>query len=295
MEQALSQYINPYYLQVITMLGINIIMALGLNLITGVAGQLSFGHAAFVSIGAYTAAILTLKLHWPFPLVLLAGSLMAALWGFLIGFPALRLTGDYLGIATLGFGEIVLVAFMNMEITGGAIGLAGIPRLTNPVIVYLLVALTIWCMYRLQNSRFGRALLAVREDEIAAVTLGVNTASYKIQAFVIGAFFAGLAGGLYAHYLQYLNPNDFGFARSFEILTFIVLGGLGSIPGAILGTTVLTIAPEFLRSLAQYRMMIYGILMVLLMIFRPNGLLGGVRFIRSRRVQAEQCSVRERC
>lgn len=281
MLDTLTQNINPYYLQVANLLGIYIILALGLNLITGVTGQLSFGHAAFMSIGAYTAALLTLKLHLPFVLSLLAGGCMACLWGVLIGFPTLRLTGDYLGIATLGFGEIVLVVFTNMQITGGAIGLAGIPRNTNIFVVYLLVAITVYCMYRIQYSRFGRALLAIREDEIAAAAMGINTTIYKVQAFAIGAFFAGLGGGLYAHLLQYLNPNDFGFARSFEILNFVVLGGLGSIPGTILGTVVLTLAPEFLRFIAEYRMMIYGLLLVVMMIFRPNGLLGGVDLYRA--------------
>ncbi|WP_018085917.1 branched-chain amino acid ABC transporter permease [Desulfurispora thermophila] len=275
-----TQNINPYYLQVANLLGIYIILALGLNLITGVTGQLSFGHAAFMSIGAYTAALLTLKMHLPFALSLLAGGCVACIWGVLIGFPTLRLTGDYLGIATLGFGEIVLVVFTNLQITGGAIGLAGIPRYTNVFVVYLLVAITVYCMYRIQYSRFGRALLAIREDEIAAAAMGINTTIYKVQAFAIGAFFAGLAGGLYAHLLQYLNPNDFGFARSFEILNFVVLGGLGSIPGTILGTVVLTLAPEFLRFIAEYRMMIYGLLLVVMMIFRPNGLLGGVDLSR---------------
>lgn len=281
MLDTLTQNINPYYLQVANLLGIYIILALGLNLITGVTGQLSFGHAAFMSIGAYTAALLTLKLHLPFVLALLAGGCMACFWGVLIGFPTLRLTGDYLGIATLGFGEIVLVVFTNMQITGGAIGLAGIPRYTNIFVVYLLVAITVYCMYRIQYSRFGRALLAIREDEIAAAAMGINTTLYKVQAFAIGAFFAGLGGGLYAHLLQYLNPNDFGFARSFEILNFVVLGGLGSIPGTILGTVVLTLAPEFLRFIAEYRMMIYGLLLVVMMIFRPNGLLGGVDLYRA--------------
>lgn len=276
MDDILSNFINPYYIQVATMLGIYLIMALGLNLITGVTGQLSFGHAAFVSIGAYTSAIFTLRSDGPFLLSLLMGGLMAALFGLLLGFPTLRLTGDYLGIATLGFGEIVLVVFMNMEITGGAMGLAGIPKHTNLVLVYALVVVTVWSLYRIQNSRFGRALLAIREDEIAASAMGINTTRYKIEAFAIGSFFAGVGGGLYAHLLQYLNPSDFGFARSFEILNFVVLGGLGSIPGTILGTSVLTIIPEALRFSAEYRMMLYGVLLVLMMIFRPNGLLGGV-------------------
>lgn len=272
--------INPYHLYIVNMLGIYIIIAMGLHLITGITGQLSFGHAAWVSIGAYTAAILTVTMDLPFPVVLLAGSLVAALAGALLAFPTLRLTGDYLGIATLGFCQIIVVVFTNMKITGGAIGLAGIPKHTSFLTVYLLVILTIFAVYRIQNSRFGRALKAIREDEIAAQSMGINITVYKVKAFAIGTFFAGLGGGLYAHLLRYLNPADFGFGKSFEFLTFVVLGGLGSIPGAILGTTVLALAPEFLRFVAEYRMMIYGALLVIMMVFRPHGLLGGVDFGR---------------
>ncbi|MCL6636220.1 MAG: branched-chain amino acid ABC transporter permease [Peptococcaceae bacterium] len=272
---------NPYYIQVMTMMGIFLVAALGLNLITGVTGQFSFGHAAFLSIGAYSSALMTIHLHTPFVLNMLAGGLLAALCGVLLGFPSMRLTGDYLGITTLGFGEIIRVVFINTKITGGAGGLAGIPRETNVFIVYIVAALTVWSMYRIQDSRFGRALAAIREDEIAAESMGINTLLYKIEAFAVGTFFAGVSGALYAHMMQYLNPSDFGFARSFEILNFVVLGGLGSIPGTILGTAVLSLAPEFLRFVKEYRMLIYGALMVLMMIFRPNGLLGGVDLARA--------------
>ncbi|MBE3585493.1 MULTISPECIES: branched-chain amino acid ABC transporter permease [Desulfofundulus] len=280
MAQWLASVIDPYYQQVLMLVGIYIIAALGLNLITGVCGQLTFGHAAFLSIGAYTAAILTRDFHMPFLASLILGGLMAALFGVLLGIPVLKLTGDYLGIATLGFGEIVRVAFTNMKITGGAIGLAAIPRASNLINVTVFVILAVVAMVLLENSRFGRALRAIREDEIAAGAMGINTMWYKIQAFGIGCFLAGISGGFYAHLLQYLNPNDFGFLKSFEILNFVVLGGLGSIPGTIVGTTVLTLAPEFLRFVQEYRMMIYGLLLVLMMIFRPNGLLGGVNFRR---------------
>ncbi|AEG16210.1 ABC-type transporter, integral membrane subunit [Desulfofundulus kuznetsovii DSM 6115] len=280
MSQWLTSVIDPYYQQVLMLVGIYIIAALGLNLITGLCGQLTFGHAAFLSIGAYTAAILTRDFHMPFLASLILGGLMAALFGILLGIPVLKLTGDYLGIATLGFGEIVRVAFTNMKITGGAIGLAAIPRASNLINVTIFVILAVVAMVLLENSRFGRALKAIREDEIAAEAMGINAMWYKIQAFGIGCFLAGISGGFYAHMLQYLNPNDFGFLKSFEILNFVVLGGLGSIPGTIVGTTVLTLAPEFLRFVREYRMMIYGLLLVLMMIFRPNGLLGGVNFRR---------------
>ncbi|NPV92929.1 MAG: branched-chain amino acid ABC transporter permease [Firmicutes bacterium] len=278
METILDFFTNPYYIQVLTITGIYLIAALGLNLITGVTGQFSFGHAAFMSIGAYTAALLGLKLHTPFLVNLLLGGTAAAAAGLLLGYPSLRLTGDYLGITTLGFGEIVRVVFINLEITGGARGLAGIPRETDILIVGIIVVLAILAMYLINHSRFGRALLAIREDEIAAETMGINALAYKIKSFMIGAFFAGVSGGLYAHLMQYLNPADFGFTKSFDLLNFVVLGGLGSIPGTILGTTVLQLAPEFLRFVKEYRMLIYGGLMVVMMIFRPYGLLGGVAF-----------------
>ncbi len=288
MDSLLTNFISPYYIKVFTLVGIYIIIALGLNFISGVTGQLSFGHAAFVSIGAYTAAILTTRWQLPFLPSLLAGGLLAAVVGILFGFPILRLTGDYLGIATLGFGEIVIVIFQNMEITGGTIGLSGIAKHSSFTLVVIIVIFTIWSMYRMQSSRFGRALMAIREDEIAANVMGINTTAYKIQSFGIGSFFAGIGGGLYAHTIQYLNPTDFGFARSFDYLTFVVLGGLGSIPGTVLGTTILTLAPEFLRFVAEYRMMIYGALMVIMMIFRPRGLLGGVNLTKTIRTLKKQ-------
>ncbi|MGB9802881.1 MAG: branched-chain amino acid ABC transporter permease [Desulfofundulus sp.] len=291
MSQWLSSVIDPYYQQVLMLVGIYIIAALGLNLITGLCGQLTFGHAAFLSIGAYTAAILTRDYHLPFLASLVLGGLMAALFGILLGIPVLKLTGDYLGIATLGFGEIVRVAFTNMKITGGAIGLAAIPRASNLINVTVFVILAVIVVVLLENSRFGRALKAIREDEIAAEAMGINTMWYKIQAFGIGCFLAGISGGFYAHLLQYLNPNDFGFLKSFEILNFVVLGGMGSIPGTIVGTTVLTLAPEFLRFVQEYRMMIYGLLLVLMMIFRPNGLLGGVNFRRLLRRRKQKAAV----
>ncbi|MCL6610019.1 MAG: branched-chain amino acid ABC transporter permease [Peptococcaceae bacterium] len=276
MEFLLDIINNPYYEQVLTMMGIYLIAALGLNLITGYTGQFSFGHAAFMSIGAYSSALMTLKMHTPFLVNLLAGGLIAAFCGILLAFPSMRLTGDYLGITTLGFGEIVRVLFINMEITGGAIGLAGIPKETDFVTVFVLVILSVWGLYRIVNSRFGRALAAIREDEIAAETMGVNALMYKVESFSIGCFLAGISGGLYAHSLQYINPSDFGFAKSFELLNFVVIGGLGSIPGTVLGTAVLSLAPEFLRFVKEYRMLIYGALMVAMMVFRPNGILGGV-------------------
>lgn len=280
MKTIFSIFSNPYYIQVLTITGIYLIAALGLHLITGVTGQFSFGHAGFMSIGAYTAALLTLHLHTPLLVSVFTGALAAALAGILLGFPSLRLTGDYLGITTLGFAEIVRVIFINLDITGGTQGLAGIPRETTLPLVLIMAVLSVWCMHRIGRSRLGRALMAIREDEIAAEAMGINTLIYKVEAFATGTFFAGLGGGLYAHLLQYLSPNDFGVSRSFDLLNFVVLGGLGSIPGTVVGTTVLTMAPEFLRFVQQYRMLIYSSLMVVMMVFRPNGLLGGVDLIK---------------
>ncbi|MDS1030919.1 branched-chain amino acid ABC transporter permease [Bacillota bacterium LX-D] len=269
---------NDYNLRILISVGIYIIMALGLNLITGVTGQLSLGHAAFMSIGAYTSALISMKLGLPFGVALLAGALMASFFGVLVGFPTLRLTGDYLAIATLGFAEIVRVLLVNMQFTGGALGLSPIPNKTNLYIVYLLVFVVIFAMYRIENSRVGRAFLAIREDEIAAEAMGIQTTKYKILAFAMGAFCAGLGGALYAHYITYINPIDFGFMKSIEILNMVVLGGMGSIPGTIIGASLLTLAPETLRFVDEYRMLFYGAMLIALMIFRPNGLLGGVNF-----------------
>ncbi|MGI6649273.1 MAG: branched-chain amino acid ABC transporter permease [Bacillota bacterium] len=280
MEGLLDFFTNPYYIQVLSITGVYLIAALGLNLITGFTGQFSFGHAAFMSIGAYTSTLMTLHWSTPFILNLLIGGVMAAIFGILLGFPSMRLTGDYLGITTLGFGEIVRVVFINTKITGGAHGLAGIPRESNIILIYILVALSICSLYFIKNSRFGRALVAIREDEIAAEAMGIDTLFYKVKAFAIGTFFAGISGALYAHLMQYISPSDFGFSRSFDILNFVVIGGLGSIPGTILGTAVLSLAPEFLRFVQEYRMLIYGALMVLMMTFRPRGLLGGVDLYR---------------
>lgn len=266
----------PYVLTIGLFVGINLIMALGLNLITGVTGQLSLGHAAFMSIGAYASAIATVNYHLPFMLGILIGGLMAAFFGIIIGFPTLRLTGDYLAIATLGFAEIVRVVFTNLKITNGAIGFLGIKGSTTFPIVMTIAVFMIFAMVWLENSRNGRAMLAIREDEIASSAVGINTTLYKIQAFAIGSFCAGVGGALFAHTTTFIQPTDFGFLKSVDILSIVVLGGLGSIPGTIIGAIVLTAAPEVLRSLSNYRMIVYGLLLITIMIFRPYGLMGGV-------------------
>ncbi|HEY8909922.1 MAG TPA: branched-chain amino acid ABC transporter permease [Desulfosporosinus sp.] len=275
-SQVINDVLPPYVLIIGLFIGINLIMALGLNLITGVTGQLSLGHAAFMSIGAYSSAIATVNFHVPFLLGVLIGGLVAGLFGLIIGFPTLRLTGDYLAIATLGFAEIVRVQFTNMKITNGAIGFLGIQGSTTFPIVMTIAVLTIFAMVWLEDSRNGRAMLAIREDEVASSAVGINTTLYKIQAFAIGAFCAGVGGALFAHTTTFIQPTDFGFLKSVDILSIVVLGGLGSIPGTIIGAIVLTAAPEALRSLSNYRMMVYGLLLIVIMIFRPYGLLGGV-------------------
>jgi branched-chain amino acid transport system permease protein len=284
MAEILQQFvsmIDPYLLQILINISIAIILALGLNLVTGLTGQLSLGHAAFMSIGAFAGAILTIKLGFPFYLDILAAGLLAALSGIIIGFPTLRLSGDYLAIATLGFAEIIKVVFLNLDITNRALGLSVPPPNSNiplAVYVWILVILTIWVMALIHNSRFGRALKAIREDEIAAESMGINATGYKIAAFSVGAFFAGIGGCLYAHFIAYINPSDFAFSKSIDILNMVVLGGLGSIPGTIIGAALLTTAPEFLGFMSRYRMLVYGAMLVFLMIFRPNGLLGGFSF-----------------
>ncbi len=274
--QIINDITPPYILMIGLFIGINLIMALGLNLITGVTGQLTLGHAAFMSIGAYASAIATVNYHIPFLLGVFIGGLVAGLVGIIIGFPTLRLTGDYLAIATLGFAEIVRVQFTNMKITNGAIGFLGIEGATTFPIVMTIAVLIICLMVWLENSRNGRAMLAIREDEVASSAVGINTTLYKIQAFAIGSFCAGVGGALFAHTTTFIQPTDFGFMKSVDILSIVVLGGLGSIPGTIIGAIVLTAAPEVLRPLSNYRMMVYGLLLVVIMIFRPHGLLGGV-------------------
>jgi len=274
--------IDPYILQILVNIGIAIILALGLNVITGLTGQLSLGHAAFMSVGAFASALLTIKTGLPFSLNLLVAGAVSALVGILIGYPILRLTGDYLAICTLGFAEIVKVVFLNLDITNKALGLTVPPAKTGipmPVVVWICAILAIIATTFLQNSRFGRALKAIRDDEIAAESMGINLTLYKLNSFALGTFLAGVGGALYAHFLSYINPSDFNFLKSVDILSMIVLGGLGSVPGAVIGASVLAAAPEFLRFMSQYRMLVYGALLVFLMVFRPNGLLGGVNFV----------------
>lgn len=278
--------VSSYYLQILTLIGINMILAVGLNLISGFTGQLSLGHATFMGLGAYAATLVTLHLGVPFIVALIIGAVVAAFFGFVIGVPTLRLKGDYLAIATLGFGEIVKNILLNLKITGGPMGLRGIPKETNIYIVAISLILVVFSLNRIMNSRIGKSFIAIREDELAAEAMGINTTKYKILAFIIGAFYAGLAGGLYAFLFRYINPTDFGFMRSIEILCMVVLGGIGNTYGAMLGALILTIMPEALRSVSpavsQYRMVFYGALLVIMMIVRPQGLLAEGAFSRKK-------------
>jgi branched-chain amino acid transport system permease protein len=276
------EIIDRYYKGILILMQINIILAISLNLINGVTGMLSLGHAGFMAVGAYTSALLSIFLTksgflppvLQFPLALIAGGLVAALIGLLIGIPTLRLRGDYLAIATLGFGEIIRVVILNLKITRGALGLPGIPGYTNFWSAELFMLLAVIVIWNIMHSNHGRALASIRENEIAAEAMGVNTTYYKVSAFVIGAFFAGLAGGLFAHYLGYIAPKSFDFMKSIEILLMVVLGGLGSLTGSVVAALVLTGLPEVLRFLQSYRMVIYSLTLVLLMLYRSRGLFG---------------------
>lgn len=270
--------IGRYYMGILITLLINIILTVSLNLATGFLGQLTLGHAGFMSVGAYSAALFTMNSGLPaalaFPLALVIGGIAAAVFGIMIGIPALRLKGDYLAIITLGFGEIIRVIILNVKFTGGAKGLTGIDRLTNFPYAYIVTVLTITLMFLLIRSRHGRAIISIREDEIAAESSGINTTYYKLLAFTIAAFFAGVAGGLYAHWQSVLDATKFGFNFSIDIMVMVVLGGMGSITGSILAASILTFLPELLRDFSQYRMLIYAILLIVMMLFKPSGLLG---------------------
>lgn len=279
--------INSYYEGILMMVGINIIMAASLNLATGFLGQLALGHAGFMSIGAYTSALFTRYLnvgndYLSFLLSLLAAALLAAIVGLVVGIPALRLRGDYLAIITLGFGEIIRSVFQNLSITGGAQGLNGIPRVSNFTTVFMVMVIVLYILYTFIRSRHGRAVMAIREDEIAAESSGVNITSYRTLAFTLSAALAGVAGGLYAHYVGILAPAYFNFNKSIEFVVMVVLGGMGSLTGSILAAIVLTLLPELLRGFSEYRMLLYSLALVIIMIFKPSGLLGTYEFSLTR-------------
>lgn len=276
-----SNQMNPYYRDYAIDIGIAIILAVSLNLINGHTGQFSLGHAGFMAVGAYVSAMITLALQksfgvdvlpWLFLPALLAGGLVAAAAGLLVGVPSLRLKGDYLAIVTLGFGEIIRVIFQNVQAAGAASGLSGIPKLSGLAWTFGLAALTVYVVGCLVNSTYGRGFLAVHDDEVAASSMGLNPTRYKVTAFVIGAFFAGIAGGLYSHHKTFISPQGFDFMKSFEVVVMVILGGMGRTAGVIAAAVVLTIVSEELRSAAELRTILYALLIIALMIARPQGL-----------------------
>ncbi|PHD75808.1 branched-chain amino acid ABC transporter permease [Bacillus sp. AFS043905] len=265
--------LNPFYINTLMFIGINIMLATSLHLIIGITGQFSIGHAGFLAVGAYASAVMTMKLELPFIIAVLTGGVIAAVAGMVIGIPSLRLKGDYLAIATLGFGEIVRIVLLNIEFVGGASGMQ-VSHLTTWPWVFACVMITVLVIRNFTNSTHGRACISVREDETAADAMGINTTYYKVAAFVIGAFFAGIAGSLYAHNFYIIQPSNFGFLKSFDILIFVVLGGLGSLSGSVLAAILLTIVTTFLQDYPETRMIIYSLVLILMMIFRPQGLMG---------------------
>jgi len=272
-----TNIINPYLQATLATICINIILAVSLNLITGFTGQFSLGHAGFMSIGAYTCAIILLRVpsSLGFVVGLSLGAILAALVGFLVGLPTLRLRGDYLAIATLGMSEIIRIIFLNMdEYTNGAAGLNGIPQFTNWPWLFIFTVGTVWIIVNFLRSTHGRACISIREDEIAAEAIGVNTTKYKVIAFTMGAFFAGIAGALYAAYFYFIKPSTFDFLKSIDILVIVVLGGMGSISGSILAAILLALISTMLQTFPELRMVIYSLLLVVIMIFRPQGLMG---------------------
>jgi len=267
--------------------GFFIILAVSLNLTAGYLGQLPLGHAGFMAVGAYVGAIFWRSELLPDGLSIMVGlllaGLVAALFGVMIGIPSLRLRGDYLAIITLGFGEIIRVLINNIpSLTGGAQGLLGIPRYSSFLVVYICVVLTCVAVHTLMKSRHGRAILSIRENEIAAESCGINTTYYKVMAFAFSAFFAGVAGALFAGNLGILVPGEFGFMTSINILMIVVLGGMGSMAGSVIAAAILTSLPVLMQFMNQYRMVIYALLLIIVMIFKPTGLLGNYDFSLSR-------------
>lgn len=285
--------LNSYYYDILIGIAINVILAASLNLINGDTGQFSLGHAGFMAVGAYVSAWLTLRAGSPPGIVglaiffgaLLAGSLAAALTGLVVGIPSLRLRGDYLAIVTLGFNEIIKGAIQNAEPFGAQRGLGGMARYTGFFWAFAGVLVTLFVLRNLVRSTYGRGFIATHDDEIAAEAVGLNTTRYKVTAFAVGAFFAGLAGGLYAHFKQFIHPEAFGFMRSMDIVVMVILGGMGNMAGVCLAAVLLTILPEILRYLshleslpetlrqiAENRMILYALILIVLMLVRPQGL-----------------------
>lgn len=284
--------IDSYTFMNIAPLAINIILAVSLNLITGITGQFSLGHAAFMAVGAYTSAILTSNFGMPFIVGIIGAALIAAVAGVLIGIPTLRLKGDYLAIATLGFGEIIKTLLLNNEYVGGASGFNYIPLYTNWTWLFLMVVLTIVVISNFIKSKSGRACIAIREDEIAAEAMGINTTFYKVLAFAIGALFAGIAGALYGGYLSFITPESFGFMKSIDILVIVVFGGMGSITGSVVGAIAISFISIALQGIPELRMVIYSVILFIIMVYRPQGIMGNYEFKLFRKGGTKNASVK---
>ena len=291
LQTSLRGLIGAYNYQIVILVGINIILAVSLNLLNGVTGQFSIGHAGFYAVGGYTSAAVVYyggasirELIRFLPALaqdavllvigLLAAAVAAGLAVLAVGIPSLRLRGDYLAIVTLGFGEIIRVFILNINAIGGSRGFSGIPQLSNFFWVYLIVFITIVTIRNIINSSYGRAFISIRDDEIAAEAMGVDTTRFKVLSFVISSMFAGIAGGLFGHFTMYLHPNSFLFTTSFYLIIMIVVGGLGSIEGSILGAILVTVTLEVFRGFGPFRLVNFAILLVLIMIYRPQGLVG---------------------
>ena len=259
------------YSTLVFTVGVHAMLALSIWL-TLSCGLLSLANAAFMGIGAYASALLTLQLGWPFPAVLLVGGVAPAVVALIIGVPVLRLSGVYLAMATLAFGEVVRITVLNMEITGGPEGLNGIPLATEGWHILVLLALTLYGLARLRRSKVGRALEAIKEDEVAARLMGIHVARYKLLAFVLGSFIAGVAGALNAHFTFFISPREYGFEMAVDILTMTVLGGTSGLVGPLLGSTILTLLPELLRFLHDFRALVNGAVLVLVVLFLPKGI-----------------------
>jgi branched-chain amino acid transport system permease protein len=266
------------YSNLVLTLGTNSLLALSIYL-TLSCGMLALANAAFMGIGAYTASVLTMNYGLPFPVVLLAGMAAPALMAFVIGKPTLRLSGVYLAMATLAFGEVVRIALLNAEsFTGGALGLNGIPQSTEWWHVALALVLTLTLLWRLRRSKVGRAFESIKEDETAAGLMGIDVSGYKMLAFVLGASIAGLAGALNAHLTFFISPAEFGFDRAVDILTMTILGGISSLSGPVVGAVILTLMPEMLRSFKDFRLVVNGLILVLIVLFLPKGIWDPARF-----------------
>ncbi|MFT4105662.1 MAG: branched-chain amino acid ABC transporter permease [Lacrimispora sp.] len=276
---------TQYFKGISTTACYTIIMVASLNLVVGCMGEFSLGHAGFVSVGAYASAIVSNGLTGKglpdialFLIALLAGGIAAGMTGVLVGIPALRLRGDYLAIVTIAFAEIIRVLFCNLTITGGGKTMSGILKLSNFYWSFWVMVICVTVMYMYVRSRFGRTVKAIREDYIAAAASGINVTYYKVLTFTVAAFFAGIGGGVYAHYMTAMIPTNFNFMYSAELLSEVIIGGIGSLTGSIIGAAFLSSLPEMMRQFSQYRMLAYSVVLVMVMIFKPGGIFGAWEF-----------------